>query len=122
MKAILVRHGETAYNAQGIFQGYGPIPLSPHGRQQAIAVAERLLALQPHVLYSSDIQRAWETAEIISKRLKLPVLPCEGLREWHVGIWEHRSVAEFEAHLQAIQAHVVTYIPPEGESQLQTQG
>ena len=38
MKAILVRHGETEYNAQGLLQGYAPIPLSARGRQQAAGV------------------------------------------------------------------------------------
>jgi len=38
MQAILVRHGETEYNAQGLLQGYSPVPLSPRGRQQAMLV------------------------------------------------------------------------------------
>ncbi len=121
MKAFLVRHGETEYNAQRLFQGYAPIPLSEHGRQQAARVAERLADLQPRVLYSSDIRRAHETAELISQRLAMPIQPCEGLREWDVGAWANKTVAEFEAHLEAIRAHVVTYVPEGGESQLQTQ-
>ena len=38
MQAILVRHGETEYNAQGLLQGYSPVPLSSRGRQQAMLV------------------------------------------------------------------------------------
>lgn len=121
MRAVLVRHGETAYNAKRIFQGYSPVPLSQRGRQQAALVAERLISLQPRRLYSSDIRRAQETAEIIGQRLQLPVQPCEGLREWHVGNWMHRPVEEFDTHLQAVGAHIVTYVPEGGESQLQTQ-
>ena len=121
MKAILVRHGETDYNAQRILQGYSPVPLSTRGRQQAALVAERLPSLQPRILYSSDIQRAQETAEIISHKLALPIQPCTGLREWHVGTWQHKSADEFETHLEAIGGHVVTYVPEGGESQLQTQ-
>lgn len=121
MKAIIVRHGETDYNAQRILQGYSPVPLSTRGRQQAALVAERLPSLQPRILYSSDIQRAQETAEIISHKLALPIQPCTGLREWHVGTWQHKSADEFETHLEAIGGHVVTYVPEGGESQLQAQ-
>ncbi len=121
MKAVLVRHGETAYNAQGIFQGYSPVPLSELGRRQATLVAARLTALQPVVLYSSDIRRAQETAEIISQHLTLPVQPRAGLREWDVGTWVDKPVEEFDTHLQAVGGHVVSYVPEGGESQLQTQ-
>ncbi len=121
MKAVLVRHGETEYNAKGIFQGYSPVPLSPRGRQQAARVAERLVSLRPRVLYSSDIQRAQETAAIIGSRLGLPLRLCAGLREWHVGNWTGKPAAAYTAHLQAIGAHAVTYVPEGGESQLQTQ-
>jgi broad specificity phosphatase PhoE len=121
MKVFLVRHGETDYNAQGIFQGYAPIPLSLHGRQQAALVAERLTSIQPQVLYSSDIWRAQETANIIGARLGLPVQPCAGLREWHVGTWAGKPADEYQAHLQALGAHPVTYVPAGGESQVQTQ-
>jgi broad specificity phosphatase PhoE len=121
MRVFLVRHGETDYNAQGIFQGYSPVPLSTRGRQQAALVAERLLSLRPRVLYSSDIWRAQETANIIGQRLGMPVQPCTGLREWNIGTWVGKPADEYQAHLQALGAHPVTYIPEGGESQLQTQ-
>lgn len=121
MKAILVRHGETEYNAKGMFQGYAPVPLSARGRHQAALVAERLALVRPAVLYSSDIQRAFETATIIGQRLALPVHICEGLREWHVGTWTGKPAESFRAHLEALEAHPVTYVPEGGESQLQTQ-
>lgn len=121
MKVFLVRHGETEYNAQGIFQGYTPVPLSTRGRQQAELVAERLMSVRPLVLYSSDIRRAEETATIIGQRLGLALRYCEGLREWHVGTWAGRPAAEYLTHLQALSAHPVTYRPEGGESQLQTQ-
>jgi broad specificity phosphatase PhoE len=121
MRAVLVRHGETEQNAQGIFQGYSPVPLSARGRQQAALVAERLVSLRPQILYSSDLRRARETADIISQRLALPVRICEGLREWNVGTWIGQSTAAYLAHLQALGAHPVTYVPAGGESQLHTQ-
>ncbi len=121
MRAVLVRHGETDYNAKRIFQGYGDIPLSDLGRRQAAQVAERLKNMPVDVFYSSDILRTMQTAEAISQRVTMTPTPCEGLREWHVGDWEGKPVDEFEAHLEAIGAHVVSYVPEGGESQLQTQ-
>lgn len=121
MKAVLVRHGETEHNATGIFQGYSPVPLSARGRQQATLVAERLVSLCPQVLYSSDLRRAQETADIISQRLGLPVQLCEGLREWNIGTWIGKPNAAYLEHLQTLGAHPVTYVPEGGESQLQTQ-
>src|SRR5262245_39377918 len=122
MKAVLVRHGETEQNANGIFQGHSPVPLSARRRQQAAVVAERLVSLYPQWLYSSDLRRAQETADMISQRLGLPVRSCEGLREWNVGSsWIGQSTAAYLAHLRALGAHPVTYVPEGGESQLQTQ-
>jgi broad specificity phosphatase PhoE len=121
MRAVLVRHGETEQNAKGIFQGYSPVPLSARGRQQAALVAERLVSIRPQRLYSSDLQRAMETAAMISQRLALPILPCEGLREWNIGTWIGKSTAAYLEHLQVLGAHPVTHVPTGGESQLQTQ-
>lgn len=121
MKVFLVRHGETDYNAKSIFQGYSPVPLSARGRQQAALVAERLASIRPQVLYSSDIQRTQETAAIISQQLGLPVQLCKGLREWHVGNWTGKPNHEYQAHLKALGAHPVTYVPEGGESQVQAQ-
>ena len=111
----------TDYNAKRVFQGYGPIPLSDRGRQQAARVAERLKDLTPTILYSSDVLRTQETAQFISQSIGMPVHLCEGLREWDVGTWEDRHVDELATHLQEIGANIVSYVPEGGESQLQTQ-
>lgn len=121
MRVFLVRHGETDHNARGIFQGYGPIPLSAHGQRQAELVAERLRALRPHKLYSSDIRRAEETATIIGQRLGLPLHFSAGLREWNVGIWAGQPTAAYTQHLRSLGEHPATYVPEGGESYEQTQ-
>ena len=121
MQAILVRHGETEYNASGMLQGYAPIQLSVRGRQQAVLVGQRLRSVRPTVFYSSDIQRAHETALIISQHVGLPVQLCPGLREWNIGNWINRMADEFYAHMAAMGVHPATYVPEGGESQLQTQ-
>ncbi len=121
MQVILVRHGETEYNAQGRLQGYSPVPLSMRGRQQAMLVGPRVRPLRPTVLYSSDIQRAHETATILSQHTGLPVQPCPGLREWNIGNWIDRMAEDFYAHLAAMGVHPATHVPEGGESQVQTQ-
>src|SRR5262247_1890643 len=121
MQVILVRHGETEYNAQGRLQGYSPVSLSARGRQQAMLVGPRVQLLRPTVLYSSDIQRAHETATILSQHVGLPVQSCAGLREWNIGNWVDRMAEEFYAHLAAIGAHPATHVPEGGESHVQTQ-
>ncbi|GMH14768.1 hypothetical protein Nepgr_016609 [Nepenthes gracilis] len=84
---ILVRHGETEWNALGKLQGQLDVDLNDVGRQQAAAVAVRL-SKEPNisVVYSSDLKRALETAEIIAARCGgLQVVRDQDLRERHLG-------------------------------------
>ncbi|CBI41111.3 unnamed protein product, partial [Vitis vinifera] len=64
---IVVRHGETAWNADGRIQGHLDVELNEAGRQQAAAVADRL-SKGPRIsaVYSSDLKRAFETAQAIA--------------------------------------------------------
>ena len=84
---ILVRHGETDWNRDGIWQGHGDPTLNDLGRSQAAALAERLADVEIDVLYSSDLRRAMETAEIVGRALGLAVSPDSGLREIDIGSW-----------------------------------
>jgi len=85
---VLVRHGETAGNREGRFQTYDT-PLSPAGRAQAARLAERLAADATFdALYSSDLRRTMETAEIVGERLGLQPTPEVALRELDVGDWK----------------------------------
>ncbi|MDN7242425.1 histidine phosphatase family protein [Planococcus sp. N028] len=69
----LVRHGITEWNLLGIAQGSSDIALNETGRQQAVALAERLALESWDMIVSSDLARAKETAQIISDRLNLPI-------------------------------------------------
>lgn len=70
----LVRHGITDWNIQGIAQGSSDIPLNETGRQQAASLANRLASGEEwDLIISSDLSRAKETAEIIGRKLQLPV-------------------------------------------------
>lgn len=88
MRLILVRHGETASNAGGVYQGWLDVPLNETGEQQAAAVAAALAArddIRPVAVYASPLKRAWRTAEAIGAALQLAPVAHPGLREIHVG-------------------------------------
>lgn len=91
---LLVRHGETEWNAARRIQGHSNSALSPLGRRQALAVAERLSGMPIEALYSSDLERALETAAPLAARLGLTVQPLSELREKGYGDWEGLTEAE----------------------------
>ena len=90
----LVRHGETAWNAEHRVQGQLDVPLNDVGRGQARAVAEALAGERFAAIYSSDLSRARETAEPAARLLGLPVRLDANLRERHYGIFERLTYAE----------------------------
>ena len=86
---LLVRHGETDWNAEGRLQGHTDRPLNDYGRRQAGELAERLAGEEEvDAIYASDLARARETAEIVGARLGLPVGVDPDLREKNWGTWE----------------------------------
>lgn len=90
----LVRHGVTDWNAQGRMQGHTDIPLNEEGVQQAQAAAERLAAFRWDGIWSSDLQRARRTAELIAARTGLPVTLWDQLRERRLGELEGKPFHE----------------------------
>ncbi len=99
---LLVRHGETDWNREGRWQGHSNTHLNDLGREQARRVAREL----PHVdvMYSSDLARARETAEIIASELGLPVQVDARLRERSFGAWEGLNADEIEARFAEAHA------------------
>ena len=91
---LLVRHGETDWNAEGRLQGHTDRPLNDTGRRQARALADRLAGDGVAAVYASDLSRARETAEIVAERLGLPVGVDPDLRERDWGNWEGLTGAE----------------------------
>ena len=78
---ILIRHGETDWNAEQRIQGHLDIPLNSAGLAQATAIGERFLDVDIDVLVSSDLRRAMQTVAPISQSRELPVLREARLRE-----------------------------------------
>ena len=91
---LLVRHGETDWNADGRLQGHTDRPLSDFGRRQARQLAEELADESLEAIYASDLARARETAEIVGERLALPVVLEPDLREKDWGTWEGLTAVE----------------------------
>lgn len=72
MRIGLIRHGETAWNAQGLLQGVSDIPLNPLGRSQAVSAGRMLRGQGWEAVYTSPLSRARETAETIAREAGLP--------------------------------------------------
>jgi broad specificity phosphatase PhoE len=92
---LLVRHGQSEWNAAGLMQGQTPhVPLTALGRSQAEAAAEELAGLHPGVLISSDLLRAVQTAEPCARATGLPIVTTPALREQGYGVLEGRPSRE----------------------------
>jgi probable phosphoglycerate mutase len=91
---LLVRHGETDWNADGRLQGQTDRPLSDYGRRQARRLASELADEELEAIYASDLSRAWETADIVADRLGLAVVLDADLREKDWGTWEGLTAVE----------------------------
>jgi broad specificity phosphatase PhoE len=119
-KLFLIRHGQSAGNAEGRFGGHGPTPLSKLGERQAEMTARALSKEGIHVIYSSDLHRAVQTAEPLAKLLKLPVHQTPAFRERHVGVLEgltfDESKAEFPRDYYALVNRNIHHVITEGES------
>jgi len=89
-----VRHGESVHNAEGRIQGQADIPLSDFGRRQGEAIAAALAELPIDAIYASPLLRALETAEIVARRLSLPIRIDPRLKEIHIGVFQNRLRSE----------------------------
>ena len=92
----LVRHGETDWNVARRLQGHTDIALNGRGRIQAVQLAQALKKsnLQFDVLYTSDLQRAADTANAIVERFNVPAITNSQLRERHLGALQGLTIDE----------------------------
>lgn len=117
---IVVRHGETAWNAGGRIQGHRPVGLNARGRRQARAVAARLAGTAFDALYSSDLDRAMQTADAVAGATGHEVIPDARLREWDLGVLAGLTAGEAESQYPDAYGIYRRRLPdaaiPEGES------
>lgn len=124
----LIRHGETAWNAEGRIQGHADNALNELGRRQALGLREALAHLTPVRVYASTSLRARETAELAFGHLGVEFVPVEGLREIYLADWEGFLYKEIEqTHPEDVHAfrhepHRFNYRGAETFAQLQARG
>ena len=89
LRVYLARHGQTDGNLKGIAQGWTDTPLNDTGREQAMALAERLRGVKLDAIYSSTLVRSRSTAEAVAAGRKVKLTSLPGLREVGLGKWEN---------------------------------
>lgn len=116
---LVIRHGETDWNAQGRLQGTLDTPLNNRGLKQAALAARLLKERDIQVIYASPMLRARRTAEIISEAIGAPVVFRDGLREKDFGAMQGLRVDEIDALYGGMlweMRSVLDLAPPGGES------
>ena len=93
-KLCIVRHGETAWNAEHRVQGQLDVPLNAIGQAQALAASKVLSKEKFDAIYSSDLSRARQTAQQTPTNLSMNIIEEKDLRERHYGIFEKLTYAE----------------------------
>jgi probable phosphoglycerate mutase len=126
-RIIAIRHGETAWNVDTRIQGQLDIGLNPRGQWQAQRVAQALADEPIACIYSSDLARAWSTAQAIAQQTRNPsaraVRPHTGLRERAFGTFEGQTWADIETRWpeesRRWRQRDPHFAPPGGETPLQ---
>lgn len=91
---VLIRHGETDWNAERRWQGHSDVPLNANGLAQAEALASQLKSVGVEEVVTSDLARALETGRIVSQHLGVPFHSSAEIRELNLGLVEGRFADE----------------------------
>ena len=117
---VLVRHGQTDWNVNGRYMGWTDEPLNEEGLRQAERLGRRLERWPISAVYSSPLQRAWRTAEIIAGPHSVPVQRMEDLGEMRIGAWEGLYAGDIAARYPELwktwRANPGDFRMPGGES------
>lgn len=117
---IAIRHGETDWNLAARIQGHTDIPLNTTGLQQARQLAQALADTHLAHIYSSDLLRAWSTAQALAQANGAPLTPNAALRERSFGDYEGARFADIELSDPAAalrwRKRDPAFAPPQGES------
>jgi probable phosphoglycerate mutase len=122
-RIFAIRHGETAWNVDNRIQGQLDVPLNPTGRWQAQRVAAALAGEGLEAIYSSDLKRAHETAELVAAAAGCAIVAERGLRERGFGEFEGQTWTEIEQRWpeqsERWRKRDLSFAPAGGESLLQ---
>ncbi|MFH5230237.1 histidine phosphatase family protein [Antrihabitans spumae] len=120
-RLILLRHGQTEWNAGDRMQGQFDTDLSALGRTQAKEAARELSTRKPRIVISSDLRRASDTAAELATAAGVGVTLDERLRETHLGDWQgltHTDVDDGYPGVRVAWRRDATMAPPNGESRI----
>lgn len=120
-RLILLRHGQTASNAEGRMQGQLDTDLTELGRRQAVAAAGALADREPLTIISSDLRRARDTAEALSVATGVGVETDPRLRETMLGEWQGLTHTEVDAYMPGARLRwrdAPEWAPPGGEARV----
>lgn len=120
-RLVLLRHGQTEYNAASRMQGHLDTELTDIGRAQADVAARELATREPYRIVSSDLRRAHDTASALSTATGVPVELDERLRETHLGDWQgltHLDVDDVSPGIRETWRADAEFRPPGGESRV----
>lgn len=131
-KFLIIRHGQSQANLDGVFAGHTDTPLTELGRRQAALTAEYIAThctadrvYAADQVYASDLARAFDTAKASADRLGLPVIPEKGLREIFAGEWEGVPFSELQTNggepWRVWREDIGRAVCPGGESAVQLQ-
>ena len=113
-----VRHGQSVANEKNVIQGQTSTPLSELGLKQAAALGKRLVNVRFDAVYSSDLERAMQTARFAAPYIE--PIPCVELREWNLGIFQGLTRAQVEERYPDVWKDFLNGAPdfriPEGEN------
>ncbi len=119
-RLVVVRHGETVWNAEGRVQGHQDSPLTATGVLQAEAVANRLAGAGIDTIIASDLGRVRQTVAPFAERTGLKAEFDAGLRERNYGVFEGKTLAEIDAEMpgefERYRVRELHASPPGGES------
>lgn len=124
MKLYIIRHGETDWNKARRVQGHSDVPLNDYGRNLAEQTAEGLKNIRFDLAYTSPLVRAKETAEIILRGRRIPLLEEEGIKELGFGAYEGMCIsgpqkAPESEEFNRFFKDTANYVPAEGGESIQ---
>lgn len=116
LKILLVRHAQSEANVNRILQGQTDGTLTKKGMAQAHLLAEHFSNKSLDMIISSDLNRAYKTAQIVAKKQSLEVVTTPSLREWNAGVLDGLPAASLEEAITKSQLPLGEFTPDDGES------